>query len=939
MKKGCYLEFLIVVSFLHLLITEAAFSSVKESPEIRQYITNNFELRNQNWGICQNPLNGKVLFANSSGLYEYNGITFRHYPLPEKMNVRSVLVDTRGNIFTGSFEDFGYWIENQNCELSYQSLSTLTSIEKNDEVWRIYELENRIFFQSFTTLYIYDYEKISMIKSPFTMLFVFPLANRFVTQIIDDGLYWFENEEFTFIEGSEIFSSMKIHAVVPYGEAGFLVTTANDGLYLFNNSGFKYLDCEASDFLKHNTCNTALRANDSLYVYGSILNGIILANNEGEILSHYNKGNGLSNNTVLSLSLDNENGLWIGLDDGVNHLQLISPYTHYASTGGTLGTIYALLKKNNKLYIGTNHGLFVADIDTTASTFKLRDLKLIENSQGHVWSLYNYNGKLFCGHNEGTFIVENNSFLKVSEITGGWTIKPWDGLLVEGSYTGIVLFKSDSDNQWTFRNKIEGFIEPVRYIEVDYLGYIWASHHQKGLYRLELNEQKDSVARIDFYPEIEGREAYLNVFEINRRVVFTNGDKLFSYDYVEKEIVPVSSLNDNLGEYSRTRKIIHHEKNLYWFTYENRLALFEITLDFSAIKKIEIIQQSHSLPEGDMHLLMLDQNTLLIPTRECFDLYDLNLHAKQKSLSRLNLESITFFGKDRTIFLCAGMGELIAPSYTNNIMIHFSDASAFSQSRKTYLYRIPEIDLGWVMTNSDNFNYLNLKHGKYTIEIKRGLISEEIFSHPFVIKTPWYLTYQAIVGYIFTGLLLLFLIYRIFRFELSRQKELIQMGTIRENMARELDHRSYELMLTIRYLIHKNEILTELQHEVNDIKENSSKYPVKNLRNMERIISEGLDLQTADWKNAMNNLKLSQQGFYKKLMEQFPNLTINDLRLCSYLRMNFSTKEIARLLNNSPRAVEISRYRLRKKMGLKYNINLTEFLMSETFSDNSTESG
>jgi DNA-binding NarL/FixJ family response regulator len=158
-------------------------------------------------------------------------------------------------------------------------------------------------------------------------------------------------------------------------------------------------------------------------------------------------------------------------------------------------------------------------------------------------------------------------------------------------------------------------------------------------------------------------------------------------------------------------------------------------------------------------------------------------------------------------------------------------------------------------------------------------------------------------------------------------------------MARELDHRSYELMLTIRYLIHKNEILTELQHEVNDIKENSSKYPVKNLRNMERIISEGLDLQTADWKNAMNNLKLSQQGFYKKLMEQFPNLTINDLRLCSYLRMNFSTKEIARLLNNSPRAVEISRYRLRKKMGLKYNINLTEFLMSETFSDNSTESG
>jgi DNA-binding NarL/FixJ family response regulator len=106
---------------------------------------------------------------------------------------------------------------------------------------------------------------------------------------------------------------------------------------------------------------------------------------------------------------------------------------------------------------------------------------------------------------------------------------------------------------------------------------------------------------------------------------------------------------------------------------------------------------------------------------------------------------------------------------------------------------------------------------------------------------------------------------------------------------------------------------------------------------MERIILEGLDTQTDDWKNAMNNLKLSQQGFFKKLMEQFPDLTTNDLRLCSYLRMNFSTKEIARLLNNSTRGVEISRYRLRKKLNLSHDVNLTEFLMSETFSDTSSE--
>ena len=98
---------------------------------------------------------------------------------------------------------------------------------------------------------------------------------------------------------------------------------------------------------------------------------------------------------------------------------------------------------------------------------------------------------------------------------------------------------------------------------------------------------------------------------------------------------------------------------------------------------------------------------------------------------------------------------------------------------------------------------------------------------------------------------------------------------------------------------------------------------------MEKIINTGLDTQTEEWKNTMNNLKLSQEGFFRKLKEKYPDLTPHDLRLCSYLRMNFTTKEMAHLLNISGRAVEIGRYRLRRKMNLDHHVNLTEFLISE----------
>jgi DNA-binding CsgD family transcriptional regulator len=64
------------------------------------------------------------------------------------------------------------------------------------------------------------------------------------------------------------------------------------------------------------------------------------------------------------------------------------------------------------------------------------------------------------------------------------------------------------------------------------------------------------------------------------------------------------------------------------------------------------------------------------------------------------------------------------------------------------------------------------------------------------------------------------------------------------------------------------------------------------------------------------------------LKEKYPTITANELKLSAYLRMNLSTKEIAQLMNISVRGVEISRYRLRKKLGISSEVNLFDFLMS-----------
>ena len=181
----------------------------------------------------------------------------------------------------------------------------------------------------------------------------------------------------------------------------------------------------------------------------------------------------------------------------------------------------------------------------------------------------------------------------------------------------------------------------------------------------------------------------------------------------------------------------------------------------------------------------------------------------------------------------------------------------------------------------------------------------------FTIEKPWYLEWYSFVFY---GLIIVALIVfsiRLFRIELRKQKQLIEFESNKNRLESELDYKSYELMLTMRYLIQKNEILTELHEQIATLREQSAKFPVKFIREMERIINQGLDSQTEEWKNTMDVLKLSQQGFFRRLKEKYPNLTPHDLRLSSYLRMNFTTKEIAKLLNISSRAVKISRYRLK----------------------------
>ena len=204
----------------------------------------------------------------------------------------------------------------------------------------------------------------------------------------------------------------------------------------------------------------------------------------------------------------------------------------------------------------------------------------------------------------------------------------------------------------------------------------------------------------------------------------------------------------------------------------------------------------------------------------------------------------------------------------------------------------------------------------------------------FCIKYPWYLTKWAFAIYIILLGGFIFGLYVLARkayesriAEISRRKEKEMQE---EQMKNDLRNKANELATSTMNIIRKNEELIDIQEGLNRAE--------KMLRSGEKtekvigVIGEMRDnidsniRHDDDWKKFERNFDIVYDEYLTRLGNTFPELTVSDKKLCAYLKMGLSSKEIAPLLNLTFRSVEMTRYRLRKKLNLTREQNLIDFL-------------
>lgn len=925
--------------FINVLLLQCIFLSVAaaggELPRVVSFDQANHHAQSQTWDITQAG-DGIMYFANSSGLLSYDGTDWRTYYLPEKQVVRSVACDKDNRVFTGAYGEFGYWKRDRNGFLRYTSLSaglTMPSA-RNEEIWHILTGDGWVIFQSFSVIFLYDYKEVREILPPGNLMFLQKVNDKVIVPVLNKGLYeWQGGGAFEFMQATEQLPGYRVKGMVRW-KNGFQIATEENGIWEYlPEKGLVYKDTPLNRAFGNSQLNRMVALSNGALALGTVQNGLYIFNPDGTFLYHINKVNGLQNNTVLGLYEDRDGNLWVGMDKGIDVVQLSDPLRYYQDINGKVGTVYTAFAQNNILYLGTNQGLY---------TQKGDDYVVIPGTQGQIWEIRDFDGQILCGHNNGTFRLENSQPAWVSTVTGGWQTQTFPddpGQLLQATYTGLVVFGKGKDGLWRFDHRVGGLLTPLKQFCFDREGAVWAVNPYKGLYRLKLNPERDSVVSLKEFTDADGLPTLfrLRLINWNNEVIIRSDTVFYQWDPSGSTLVALHSLAGQ--SLSGVLNICVLNDREMFFIKRNQV---EWIRDRQLIRKFPL-----SLVTDDDKIISLgDTRRLLFGLSTGYAILDTrNLNPQESypapdSLGRVMITELSILGNPHLKYgnlTLAGVDNLEMRPNQNHLLFRFS--APFFSEQLQFRYRLEGFDPAWSAWQPENVReYTNLPPGPYRFTVISNFNDQEA-SFSFVIQPKWFQTSWAKALFIGMLGLVIFLVNRWLQFRLQRQRDVLERERERQLQDERIRNRNEQLQLDIINkskqlanstfsLVRKNEILFQLKDELEQIKQDlGARFPEKYYYRMLDQINRQLS-DNQDWEIFETNFNLVHDEFFKKLRKEFPELTPSELRLAAYLRMNLATKEIAPLLNISIRGVENKRYRLRKKLGLDQDANLTDFLLN-----------
>ncbi|RZK13005.1 MAG: histidine kinase [Flavobacterium sp.] len=908
-------------SALNILFFLLSFQGFSQEllPFVENFTKSEYNGDNQNWNIVQGSDNA-MYFANNHYFLRYNGVKWEKYTLPNKTIIRSVFIDGE-KVYCGSYKEFGFW-KRTNGKMQYTSVSNtknlFTGNSDNEEIWKIFKHREKIYFQSFNEIFIYDGKEIEKIKFPFQISYCYVVDGEIYVASVRDGIYVMKESKFIKKQNWSLIDGNIIHHIEKYDGRVFIFTK-NNGVYIEEDDQLVQWTHPLNGKLKNEVIVTAKFIKPHTLCIGTGLKGLYIVDLKDNTYQNINRNNSIRNNAVLSIAVDKENDLWLGLDNGIAHVEINSSVNVFTDNSGILGSVYSLSTTDEGYLFVTNHGIFV---------HKDKQLQAVPNSQGQVWDIYKFNKDFIIGHNDGTFVYNGKQLQKVNPVNGGWKFlkSEFDNVYFQANYSGIVCYK---DNDFTKWKVLEKLTKPVRNIAQNRPNELWATDNYRSLYRLTY-DKNFVTQKVENVTETNGIASNyeVKIFNYKNEILFLINKNWYTYNSISGKLEKNEVFNSSFKNISDIIPIDEHNfivldaGLLYVISQKDAKFSWQLIPEKYYEGRL-IIENTKAYKNGNSILLNLDDG---------FISYKLN--APKNKSNNLAIEGFyhgdlidddTKIDYNQTVEL-----HVITEYYGFNTLDLF-----YSLNGGAELTRI--IDGNMVLNNLDS--------GTQKLELYHfnGKTYEKKAEYSFRVSKPWYFSGWMIVFYVFViaGSFYLYYKWNKIRYiqklklqeeELKHQKKILEIELKAENELNVQEYQKHILELEIQTksseVAGKSLSIAKQSEMIDDIQKIlDNENDIDKLKNEIKKAIKINAINKHEWEVFETNLNQIHDEFISSLTKKYSNLTSKDIKLCVYLKMNLSSKEIAPLMNITFRGVELHRYRLRKKLGLLSDENLNKFML------------
>ncbi|MGB0836729.1 MAG: hypothetical protein ACPGRE_01415 [Flavobacteriaceae bacterium] len=883
-------------------------------------------------------LYGNKYFANVGGLVIYDGSEWQTIKLKSNASITSLLRREDGTIIYGSYDQVGMIKRDDYGEFHLEPLNLNLSKrarEKIEHIWQLHELNNSIVAMSSNQLIVIKNGFTTFIKPKNYFNFSFKYNKQIIIQDSGNGLFVLseDNQLTPFLEDRAVLKSENI--------SGFDIDTKNN-LYLITEAG----SIIYTNNIQHFHTSNALREHlekDQVRSAALSNNKLIIGTLNAEVYSIDITSNTLKAKHLFKLQENSSirkvikeehpEGLWFLLDNGVYFANTNLPDTNIFKSGA----VYSFEKHQDKLYIATSKGVFYQDADK---------FKKVEGLKGLTWSLKSTGEDLIISHHRGLYLLRGKRLSKIDDSDSFWKITAINNdTYLASTYNGFHLL-TNKNNQWKISSKIKGFNESSRDLFYNKSnGDIWICHGYKGIYKIGLNKNMDQVQNLSHFTNTNGLDNYFNtnISTFNGEQIFTTNQGIFKYDKTNNQFTRHDYLNQILNPELNTR-LFRQINDTIWYVQDDQLGYIDTKQP--QIKHDKIFYNSRGKLNESMEAIYLpNNNEVYVATNEGIKDYNLNFN-KIKPTRKSRFTSITYQDKNQSTHHSKLDTIITLPPLFKNLSINFASPQLGISKKNKYSYYISPISKDFSQwTKQATISIPTLVAGEYTLLAKEidefGTESETAKLH-IKVEQLWYKTNSF---YTIISLILLFLVSSIG----LKTRRSFNQKLIKEKKDSEQNERMLKLEIEKLKLKKDNEEITELKNkleqnikiqseELSDyiLKLSSKKHVMdhtferltklrkhlKSSKAQKEVISIQQEIKQSSISEEQllifeENFEKLHLNFYANLKQEYPEISTRELRLCSFILLNMSNKEISPLLNISIRGVESARYRIGKKLDLK----------------------